>query len=58
MNDYLYSLIIELDTQERLFITNTLKFNKEDSILIFFFNYLCELKKFDEQTIKSSIKNF
>jgi hypothetical protein len=57
MNDYLYSLIIELDTQERLFITNTLKFNKEDSILIFFFNYLCELKKFDEQTIKSSIKN-
>lgn len=57
MNDYLYSLIIELDTQERVFITNTLKFNKEDGILIYYFNYLCELKKFDEAHIKKNIKN-
>ncbi len=57
MNDYLYSLIVELDRHERLHITNTLKQNKKNTILLFFFNYLCELNKFDESQIKTKVKN-
>ncbi|MEZ5022651.1 MAG: hypothetical protein R2728_05205 [Chitinophagales bacterium] len=57
MNDYLYSLIVELDRQERLHITNTLKSNKKNTILLNFFSYLCDQKKFDEKHIKASIQN-
>lgn len=57
MNDYLYSLIIELDRQERLHITNTLKSNKKNTILLFFFSYLCDQRKFDEKNIKENIQN-
>lgn len=57
VNDYLYSLIAELNRQERLHITNSLKQNKGNTILVNYFNYLCGLKEFDEQQIKKSVKN-
>ncbi len=57
MSDYLYSIIEELDKQERSYITNTLKVKKSDNLLLTFFNYLCEHKKLEEQAIKAHINN-
>ena len=57
MNDYLYSIVFELDKQERSYITNGLKANKSNSLLLTLFNYLCDHKSFDEASIKSHLKN-